>query len=82
VAAIGVTGRRGAEEVVIVAEVRDDAPDTVRSDIAERVRSTVGLAAREVVLVAAGTLPKTSSGKLQRSLCREKYLSADLAGVG
>ncbi len=42
----------------------------------------VGLAAREVVLVAAGTLPKTSSGKLQRSLCRDRYLAADLVGVG
>jgi acyl-CoA synthetase (AMP-forming)/AMP-acid ligase II len=24
--------------------------------------------------VPAGTLPKTSSGKLQRSLCRQRYL--------
>jgi hypothetical protein len=31
-----------------------------------------------VVLVRPGTLPKTSSGKLQRSLCRTRYLSAEL----
>jgi fatty-acyl-CoA synthase len=29
---------------------------------------------KDVVLVAPGTLPKTSSGKLQRSLCRDRYL--------
>lgn len=82
VVAIGVTGRRGVEEVVIVAEARDEAPVDLRERVADRVRRTSGLAPREVVLVAAGTLPKTSSGKLQRSLCREKYLSADLAWVG
>jgi fatty-acyl-CoA synthase len=43
-----------------------------------RVREAVGLPAEEIVLVQAGTLPKTSSGKLQRSLCRTKFLAADL----
>ena len=32
-----------------------------------------------VVLLAPGSLPKTSSGKLQRSLCRDRYLGAELA---
>jgi acyl-CoA synthetase (AMP-forming)/AMP-acid ligase II len=30
------------------------------------------------MLVKAGTLPKTSSGKLQRSLCKERYLEEEL----
>jgi fatty-acyl-CoA synthase len=30
------------------------------------------------MLVAPGTLPKTSSGKLQRAKCRELYLAEDL----
>ncbi len=81
VAAIGVTGRRGTEGVVVVAERRDDAPAALADHIAERVRNTVGLAPRDVVLVAAGTLPKTSSGKLQRSRCRERYLAADLVSA-
>ena len=38
-----------------------------------------GLPPEEVVLVEPGTLPKTSSGKLQRSLCRSRYLSAALS---
>ena len=42
----------------------------VRAAVAGRVRDVVGLPPEEVVLVEPGTLPKTSSGKLQRSLCR------------
>jgi fatty-acyl-CoA synthase len=30
------------------------------------------------MLVQAGTLPKTSSGKLQRALCKERYLAEEL----
>jgi fatty-acyl-CoA synthase len=33
------------------------------------------------VLVRPGSLPKTSSGKLQRSLCRSQYLDDTLAPV-
>ncbi|NLV54668.1 MAG: AMP-binding protein [Acidimicrobiales bacterium] len=78
VVAIGVEGRRGIEEVVVVAEIKGDPADAVRLEVAERVRSSVGVSPREIVLVAAGTLPKTSSGKLQRSLCRDRYLKAEL----
>ena len=41
-------------------------------------RAAIGLAPKDVVLVAPGSLPKTSSGKLQRSLCRQRYLSEEL----
>jgi fatty-acyl-CoA synthase len=84
VIAFGVEGRRGKEAIVVVAESRtDDAGlmPSVRAAVAERVRGAVGLAS-EVVLVNAGTLPKTSSGKLQRSLCRDRYLGASLQEVG
>ena len=30
------------------------------------------------MLVQAGSLPKTSSGKLQRALCKERYLNEEL----
>jgi len=43
--------------------------------VSQRVRAAVGLSPKDVVLVAPGTLPKTSSGKLQRSLCRSRYLT-------
>jgi fatty-acyl-CoA synthase len=80
VIAFGVTGRR-SEGVVVVAETTTEDPATVRRSVAARVREAVGLSADEIVLVAPGTLPKTSSGKLQRSLCRERYLGELLPGV-
>jgi fatty-acyl-CoA synthase len=79
VIAFAVDGRLGQEAVVVVAESKaegDTAP--VRHVVAERIRSAVGLPAKEILLVAPGTLPKTSSGKLQRSLCRTRYLEAQL----
>jgi len=81
VIAFGVEGRAGKEGVVVVAETRSDDPTLTRKWVADRVRETVGLPARDIVLVAPGTLPKTSSGKLQRSLCRQRYLSEDLEPV-
>jgi acyl-CoA synthetase (AMP-forming)/AMP-acid ligase II len=44
-----------------------------------RVRDAVGVPARDVVLVEPGTIPKTSSGKLQRSLCKARYHAGELA---
>jgi fatty-acyl-CoA synthase len=81
VIAFGVEGRAGKEGVVVVAETRSDDPVLTRKSVAARVRDAVGLPAQDIVLVAPGTLPKTSSGKLQRSLCRERYLSEALEPV-
>ncbi len=67
------TGHRPG--LVVVAETRSDDADELRLQVARAVKDAVGLAAREIVLVPAGTLPKTSSGKLQRSLCRSRYLA-------
>jgi fatty-acyl-CoA synthase len=81
VIAFGIAGRRGQEAVVVVAETKSDDPGPVRDDVARRVRQSVGLGPSEVVLVTPGTLPKTSSGKLQRSLCRDRYLTEELQAV-
>jgi acyl-CoA synthetase (AMP-forming)/AMP-acid ligase II len=57
-----------------VAEARPGTdPDALRRGLQEVARNVTGLPAREVVLVPPGVLPKTSSGKLQRSLCRQRY---------
>jgi fatty-acyl-CoA synthase len=77
VIAFGVERRPGRERIVVVAESRDGDVPTVRAAVADRVRDAVGLPP-EVVLVTPGTLPKTSSGKLQRSLCRWRYLESAL----
>jgi fatty-acyl-CoA synthase len=83
VIAFGVEGDRGRESLVVVAESRalDDDLTAVRRLVAERVRDAVGVPARDIVLVAPGSLPKTSSGKLQRSLCKRYYRDGRLAPV-
>jgi fatty-acyl-CoA synthase len=78
VIAFGVEGYKGKESVVVVAEVRTDDADTVRHEIHHRALDVCGLPPRDVMLVKPGTLPKTSSGKLQRAKCRELYLADEL----
>jgi fatty-acyl-CoA synthase len=77
VIAFGVNGR-GKEALVVVAEVRSDDEVLVRKLVGERVRDVAGVPAKDIVLVAPSTLPKTSSGKLQRSACRDRYLAGEL----
>jgi fatty-acyl-CoA synthase len=78
VVAFGVAGRKGREAVVVVAETRADDQAALRQAVASQVLRAVGVPAEDVVLVAPGSLPKTSSGKLQRSLCRSRYMGAAL----
>jgi fatty-acyl-CoA synthase len=78
VIAFGVEGYKGKESVVVVAEVRADDLDAVRHAIHHRTLDVCGLPPRDVMLVKPGSLPKTSSGKLQRAKCRESYLQESL----
>jgi fatty-acyl-CoA synthase len=73
VIAFGVDGRRGKEGIVVVAETRTDNPAALHDSVIDAVCDAVGIPPLEVVFVAPGTLPKTSSGKLQRSACRKQY---------
>ena len=86
VIALGVEGYKGKESVVVVAEVRltetSGDLDDVRAHIHERTLDVCGLPPRDVMLVQPGTLPKTSSGKLQRAKCRDEYLNEELQLVG
>jgi fatty-acyl-CoA synthase len=81
VIAFGVEGRNHKEAIVVVAETKLADTRELHATINEHVRSAVGVPAKEIVLVPPGTLPKTSSGKLQRSLCRERYLGTELQRV-
>ena len=81
VIAFGTEGRRGREAVVVVAETKLEEIDAIRGAVAARVTDAVGVPPEDVVLVRPGTLPKTSSGKPQRSLCRRRYLGDELAPV-
>jgi fatty-acyl-CoA synthase len=81
VIAFGVAGDRGRETLVVVAETKGEDLALVRKLVHERVRAVVGVPAKDIVLVSPGTLPKTSSGKLQRSLCRRRYQDGQLTLV-
>jgi fatty-acyl-CoA synthase len=82
------TGReRDRERVVVAFEMQDDASHgTDRADqalaLSQAVRKAVqdgmALTLDDVVPLAPGVLPKTSSGKLQRSKTRELYESGEL----
>jgi 1-acyl-sn-glycerol-3-phosphate acyltransferase len=76
---------RGAgqgEAAVLVAELDPRVSrqaDELRRELAEAISSAFQLALAEVILLPKGSLPKTSSGKLQRGLVKEAYLRGDLA---
>lgn len=79
VIAFGMEGYKSKESVVVVAEVRDDADLVlVRAAIHERTLDVSGVPPRDIMLIAKSTLPKTSSGKLQRMACKELYLNDQL----
>ena len=78
VIAFGVDGYKGKETVIVVAEVKTDDLEAVRELIHHRTIEVCGLPPRDIMLVRPSTLPKTSSGKLQRSLCKQHYLNESL----
>lgn len=82
VIAFGMEGYKGKESIVVVAETKAADVEELRRAIHHRVLEAVGVPPRDVMLVQPGTLPKTSSGKLQRSACKERYLNEELQLVG
>ncbi len=77
--------RNGREELVMVQEVErhkkaDFAP--VFRAIRRAVSAEHDLHLDAIVLIKAGSIPKTSSGKIQRHACRNGYLDDTLDTVG
>lgn len=72
VAAFG-TPRDGAEILVVAAEVDPRDASGLRGRIAATILETIGVEVGHVALVASGSLPKTSSGKMQRRRARELF---------
>jgi fatty-acyl-CoA synthase len=84
VIAFGVEGRRHKEGIVVVAETRTDDHDVLdlgalHDAVVEKVCDVVGIPPLRVVFVEPGSLPKTSSGKLQRVTCKDQYHAGTLA---
>ena len=78
VIAFGIEGSKGKESVVVVAEIKSGDLEEIRNSIRYRVLSACGIPPKDICLVQKGSLPKTSSGKLQRSLCKDQYLNHTL----
>ncbi|MDS0139465.1 MULTISPECIES: fatty acyl-AMP ligase [unclassified Amycolatopsis] len=82
VAAFAVAGT-DTEAVVVVAEHRGhaDLAEPAERALAAAIRRLVsdahGLALRDVLLVPPGRVPRTSSGKIARAACRDRYLAGD-----
>ena len=69
------------EGLAVVQELRDRSQpdfDKVVRKIRRALFEEHGLKAHAIVLVPGGSVPKTSSGKIQRQACRSEYLSGGL----
>ncbi|MCL2013028.1 MAG: fatty acyl-AMP ligase [Cystobacterineae bacterium] len=67
-----------SEELVVVAESRSLDKEKLAAQVSQHLNAEFQLACADVVIVPPGTLPKTSSGKLQRQKTRERYLKGSL----
>ena len=72
----------GAERLIVAIEVElkrssSDAREMITA-IQRAIAEEHELQVHRVVLLKAGTIAKTSSGKIQRRLCRKQYLAASL----
>jgi fatty-acyl-CoA synthase len=85
-AAVGVESERTAtQRLFVVAEVRDpgappEALSAIVREIVQRVRHARGHRPARVLLVRPGTIPKTSSGKIQRSRLAQLVAAQALGG--
>jgi 8-amino-7-oxononanoate synthase len=86
-AAFSVGGETGSHErLVLVAEVvrqhKPDADSALFQAIRSELAGTIGIVPDEIVLIRQNTIPRTSSGKIQRRACRVAYLDGSLEVVG
>src|SRR5216684_798116 len=77
-AAFSVVDQRGEEKLVLVQEVERTqrhhvSTDDIASCIREAVMNEHDVAPQKIVLIRPGTIPKTTSGKIQRSLTRRLW---------
>ncbi|WP_208117320.1 fatty acyl-AMP ligase [Streptomyces sp. NBC_00582] len=84
-AAFAVPAAEGERLVVVAEHARDVDPSLIAlEEVTRAVRSAVaarhGAAVHDFVLVPPGTVPHTTSGKVARGACRERYLTGVWSG--
>jgi amino acid adenylation domain-containing protein len=75
----------GEESLVVVQELefRSQADvDEVTKSIREAIAQEHEIQPHAVILIQPGTIPKTSSGKIQRRACRDRFLAGELEVLG
>lgn len=74
------------EKLVLVAEVarahKATDENTIYQSLRTELANAIGIVPDEIVLIAAHSIPRTSSGKIQRRACRAAYLDGSLEVVG
>ncbi len=68
----------GEERLILAVECASADAEQVKARVLARVNEGFGLTPHEVTPVRVGSLPKTSSGKIQRHKARELYLTGQL----
>jgi fatty-acyl-CoA synthase len=72
---------QGTEKIIIAAETKEKNKlqgEKIIAAIKEIISTTLEIVPDHVVLIAPHTIPKTSSGKLQRAACKAMYLEGRL----
>ncbi len=76
----------GSEQLAVVHEIQREHrtvdPSTIIDAVREAISRNHDLQVHGVLLLRPGQLPRTSSGKVQRSTCRDKYLAGSFKTVG
>jgi FkbH-like protein len=76
----------GEERLALVYEVKRECRDVDVPEVCSAVRRAVAkeheLQVYAVVLIRPGSVPKTSSGKIQRRACRARFLEGNLKVIG
>lgn len=82
VAAVGhIDSKMGTEQLIVVAETREtneEARSKLVTEINTLLIEAIGIPGDRICLCPPGSIPKTSSGKIARTACREAYLSGRL----
>jgi fatty acid CoA ligase FadD28 len=86
VAAISVQDDR-AEKLIAIIEFEmpdppEDALETVKREVTSALANAHGLGAADLVLVSPGSIPCTTSGKVRRSACAERYRRNEFIRLG
>ena len=79
---------RGTEQLVVIVEARkrgdtheevNDKLTIVKREVISAISNSHGLSVADLVLVSQGAIPVTTSGKVRRSACVEKYKEGEFA---